>query len=664
MKKRAYAFDDDGIYHLTRYRGGLASNYDHTITNGDFAVERISANGQKFVELSIDPLTDDHESVLTYQSPMRAPFTMAVPFAISQRARNSYFSLEAVDLDTPFENIRTLIAIASISQATTTLTIVLTEPCNLQRDERFHVYGLVDSRLNYSNVTVATLSTDRKTITATVADDGTITSATVAAVNNSGYIVEAISSISNANGMAWRFSGGSATAAACIIRGSGTKPRKSGTLGGADTVTAATTAPIIGNGGNGQFEIRPTSCFELILDRGIASFEDYATDSSVTTSTVRNIHESASPDTNVQYTPQLRSISPKSMSRPIAKIVSAVKSGSTVATITTDVAHGLVSGNIVDLFGIRDQTNFVQFNTLTVTVLSETTFTVSFGTSYTGTSYGGVVILRNGNASITGASVQAIQSVSIDNYGILSVTGNTTWSGITVGEYVQLHGVRNATNGADMGLDGAYVLIDLTTNIIKLKAVTDLDGVIVKDGNGVNVTPTLAPMVSTNCGGSVIMRTTARIHDMVVQQFNYQAVKIDGQGTTRLDKAVPVLLAQSANMNEIGTLAPSVSTLTTAATTNATSVKTTAGNVFSLDVTNTSASVMYLKLYNKTSAPTVGTDIPIATIPIPATSFQSFTFGRLGKRFASGIAFALTGAMVATDTTAVAAGSYVNINYI
>lgn len=656
---------EGSIIHSVSVRRLALSDFTVSLTNGDFAVERISGNGQKFIELSIDPLTDNHQSVLTHNTKFGAPFTIAAPFAISQRARNSYFTLEAVDLDTSFVNVRTPISIASIAQSTTILTIVLTEPCNLQRDERFHVYGLADSRLNYSNMTVATLSSDRKTITASVADDGTITSLTIAAINNSGYIIEAVSSINNANGLAWRFSGGNASASACILRASGTKPRKSGTLGGADTITTASTASIIGNGGNGQFEIRPTSAFELILDRGMASFEDYAVDTSNISSTARSVYESYSPDTDVQYTPRLRSTSPMSMSRPVAKIVSASKTASTTATITTDNEHGLVVGNVVDLYGIRDQANYVNSTGITVvSIPTPTTFTCVMGTSTTSTVYGGMVVLRNGSLDMTGRAAQAIQSVSIDTDGILSAVGNATWTGTTVGEYVQLHGIRNATTGADMGLDGAYVLIDLTTTTIKLKAVTGLDGVIVKDGNGMDVTPVLNVLASTNCGGAVIMRTTARMHDMVIQQFNYQAVKIDGQGTNRLDKAVPVVLATSSNVLEAGTLTPSVSTLTTAATTNATSVKTAAGNVFSLDVSNTSATQMFLKLYNKTSAPTVGTDIPISTIPIPANSFQSYTFGRLGKRFAAGIAFALTGAITAADTTAVTSGSYLNINYI
>lgn len=662
---KAFGFkEESGIFHGIRRRVEF-DNWDAKLSNGDFVVERIGGNGQKFIELSIDPLTDDHESILEYKLPMRAPFAMSVPFSISQRSRNSYFTLEAVDLDTPYNNVRTPIAIASISQTTTTLTVVLSAPCDLQRDERFHIYEVSDNRLNYSNVTIATLSTDRKTITATVADDATIPSVTITAITNSGYIIEAISSISAANGMAWRFSGTSATAAACIMRSSGTKPRKSGTLGAADTVTTANSAPVISSGGNGSYEIRPNSVYDLVLERGMASFEDYAADNAGTSATVRNIMESNSPDVNVLYTPRLRSVSPKSMSRPIAKIVSAVKSGSTTATITTAGPHGLANGNQIDIHGCRDQTNFGASTALTVaSIVSATVFTVAFGASATATSYGGMVTLRNSQADATGRSPQGIQSVSIDSDGIISAVGNATWTSIIVGEYVQLIGVRNATNGADMGLDGAYELIDLSTTTIKLKAVKDTDGLIVKDGNGVNVTPTLAPLVSTNCGGAVMMRITARMHDMMIQQFNYQMTKIDGQGTNRVDKAVPIYMTGGITYTtETGTLYPSVSTLTTAATTNATSVKTTAGNVFELDVTNTSASAMYLKLYNKASAPTVGTDIPISTIPIPATSFQSFTFGRLGKRFASGIAFALTGAMAATDTTAVAAGSYVNINY-
>ena len=51
-------------------------------------------------------------------------------------------------------------------------------------------------------------------------------------------------------------------------------------------------------------------------------------------------------------------------------------------------------------------------------------------------------------------------------------------------------------------------------------------------------------------------------------------------------------------------------------------------------------------------------------IPIAANSFQAIEFGRLGARFATGIAYAVTGAITTADTTAVLAGSLITIDYV
>jgi hypothetical protein len=67
----------------------------------------------------------------------------------------------------------------------------------------------------------------------------------------------------------------------------------------------------------------------------------------------------------------------------------------------------------------------------------------------------------------------------------------------------------------------------------------------------------------------------------------------------------------------IGSTTPSKITATSAATTNATSSKTTAGNLYEITVSNPSAATVYLKLYNKATAPTVGTDIPSTRSPSP-----------------------------------------------
>lgn len=103
-------------------------------------------------------------------------------------------------------------------------------------------------------------------------------------------------------------------------------------------------------------------------------------------------------------------------------------------------------------------------------------------------------------------------------------------------------------------------------------------------------------------------------------------------------------------------LTPSSYNLNSAATTNPVSMKASAGTLFSLNAYNYSASIRYLKLYNKASAPTVGTDVPILVVPLAADNRTSVDVGVLGMRFTVGIAFAITGAEADNDTTAILAG--------
>ena len=79
--------------------------------------------------------------------------------------------------------------------------------------------------------------------------------------------------------------------------------------------------------------------------------------------------------------------------------------------------------------------------------------------------------------------------------------------------------------------------------------------------------------------------------------------------------------------------------------------------MYNLQAFNTnSTSVRYLKLYNKASAPTVGTDTPVATYLIPANGSGVVVEISNGMgAFTAGIALAVTGAMPDTDTTAVGA---------
>jgi hypothetical protein len=95
-------------------------------------------------------------------------------------------------------------------------------------------------------------------------------------------------------------------------------------------------------------------------------------------------------------------------------------------------------------------------------------------------------------------------------------------------------------------------------------------------------------------------------------------------------------------------------TLISAATTNATVVKASAGTLYMLTATNNGSSVAFVKFYNKTTAPTVGTDTPVLTFMLPAGGGIAVPLPASGIAFATGISYAITGLATLADTTAVA----------
>lgn len=127
----------------------------------------------------------------------------------------------------------------------------------------------------------------------------------------------------------------------------------------------------------------------------------------------------------------------------------------------------------------------------------------------------------------------------------------------------------------------------------------------------------------------------------------------------------PAPVVQMPTTQSFATPTGSAISVTSAASTNASSQKTSAGSLFEISADNMTAAAKFVKLYNKASAPTVGTDVPVLTIPIPANGHVALAFGANGKRFTTGIAMAITGAQPVADTTATAAGDvHVHGTYI
>ena len=100
------------------------------------------------------------------------------------------------------------------------------------------------------------------------------------------------------------------------------------------------------------------------------------------------------------------------------------------------------------------------------------------------------------------------------------------------------------------------------------------------------------------------------------------------------------------------------------ATTNATLVKNAAAVVYGWSFSNTAATHVFVKLFNKASAPTVGTDIPALTICVPKDSQVSVDFPN-GIAWATGLAYAITNLGTDADATAVLATQVLGtISYI
>lgn len=144
------------------------------------------------------------------------------------------------------------------------------------------------------------------------------------------------------------------------------------------------------------------------------------------------------------------------------------------------------------------------------------------------------------------------------------------------------------------------------------------------------------------------------------------------QRLTSLIALVPASLGAKAGSASFSTVPatdaytglPAVSTariLSAAATTNATVVKASAGAIKGVQGYNARASAVYLKLYNKATSPTVGTDTPVKTLYLPATSAFVFDFPA-GYAFATGIALAMTTVGTDADATALTAADVLALN--
>lgn len=105
-----------------------------------------------------------------------------------------------------------------------------------------------------------------------------------------------------------------------------------------------------------------------------------------------------------------------------------------------------------------------------------------------------------------------------------------------------------------------------------------------------------------------------------------------------------------------------------AASTNSTNIKASAGTLCKMVVVNVNTTLAYLKMYDKATAPTCNSDTVLATYAIPfgasnAGGGVAIPLGPFGEAYASGIGFCLTGGIADNDNTNTATGVTISFSY-
>jgi hypothetical protein len=484
--------------------------WSETLGTGDIVQLDGNAASASYLVISKDPLTAGTETIVETRTAFTGPFETAVGLSMSQRVLGQETSMELISTGTSLPPIVDL-AISSITQATTTLTVVTTAAHGLSVGQRIGIYGVTsDSRFNYPAIVVAAIvSTTSFTVTA--GPGGTITSVTAGPYTSQGFVYYRPALGYAPEGMSEIFENATATTASLYLRSDSGDALSGGTVAGNQGTTIATTASVALATAAYTYAFIPTSEYKFLLQADRAQFFDAAVDTLVQP-TGRLNRTTVVPSVTETYKLRFRCTNDDGITIPSAKIVSSAKSASTTATVTTSSAHGLSTGDFIVIYGNRDQTNFANLTTATAvaSVINSTSFTIAYGASVTATTYGGMVARVQGGSIPAAFSAIAIQSATVAS-GELTLIGNATWTWL-IGDYVNVYGCRVDATGADLGVDGVYKVANVSTTTLVLIPI------------GSTVLP--SSFASTNCGGTVIKRTDTRISYARINQYLRERVEV------------------------------------------------------------------------------------------------------------------------------------------
>lgn len=504
--------------------------WDQSWTNqgSGFVAAGGNSSGSSYMKVSMCPLTANSEYVLLSKQTFKFPTRLGYGLSISQRifGQEVEVGLVGVDGTGAIENNTTFADLAisgTISVTSNVATINFATSHGLVGGDRISMYGNVDPRLNYGPTTVLAVPS-ATSITASMV---TLAAATYTA---GGFVRFEDPLVYAKNAIALNNDTISATTATINARRDGAKFRTSST-------TVITTNATQANINNYTDSWVPTAENEFISTQEEMFFSSRLADTIINTSATSARYTNGIPDEEKDYKIRVRVKSLITLTIPIAKVVTVAKTGTTTATVTTDVAHNLTTSDYVQVTGARDQANFPNLTaqTAVLSIVSPTQFTCVIGAAVTASSAGGSVYKVQGSQLAPGIFTNAIQSISRTGNTLIVVT-SATISGMNAGETISLHGC----DATSMGLyDGPYKVLRVTTTTAYLESVG-------------------ADFGSINCGGSLIKRTDARLHFIKMGDYTRNAVEIsNARGIVDTSKAMTVNVA-----NSIAVASGTISTVT------------------------------------------------------------------------------------------------------
>jgi hypothetical protein len=518
----------DGFASIAENAGPDSALWTEAFTNqgGTFRGRRGNAAGSSYMNISLCPLTAGSEYVIETVKSFKYPMRFMVGHSLSQRNLGQEFEISIVGVNSSgvvesLSTIPDMLISGSITVASNVATIDFATAHPYKGGDRILLKNNTDTRMNVGPVLVTVISPTQITIPLTIA------SATYTAGGSCEW-VDAFEYAKNASGLIYESA--TDTQATFAVRRNGQNTRL------LQAQTVGTTVATQGTTSAYSDAFHAASRSEFIFNQEESVLVSRVQDSN--SAAIANLRFTQGiPDEENEYKIRIKAKNNSNLTRPIARIVSISKSGTTTATVTTDVPHNLTTSSYVQIFGVRDQTNFVNAATTVVaSVIDATNFTLVLGSAVTATSNGGFVALMNGNLPMPGTGTttasRSIQSISRTS-NVLSVVVNSAYNTFVpiVGENYNIHGC----DATSMGLyDGIYKLLRVSGSTLQFESVG-------------------ADFGSINCGGCLLRRTDLRIHFISEIEYTRLVAELSNQnGAVDLVKALPVTIANAPNITTVG----------------------------------------------------------------------------------------------------------------